>query len=786
MKLLSRISHLGIRQRVLILALVPMLMITLTLSGYMITSRLASERENLFNNGMTLLSYLSTGAEFDLFSDNASALALLAKAPLQRSEVSDVIFINAGGEIIYRDSDIEVDISTLNVPSTSSLTPQPERLRNLWLLKAPVLLSGNSIDDFDSESSDIRLGSPEVLGWVILLINEEALKQNQSEIALRGLLITLVGLSLTIWLALTIGRSITQPIQGIIETIYRLRQEEFDARITVKNRGEIGELEEGINSLASKVQRTRIRLQDQIDVATKNLRLTLDRLEKKNIDLVNAKRRAEKANLAKDQFLARMSHELRTPLTSVMGFIKLLQKTELSGEQKEYSQIVNRTSNLLLSLIDDILDFSKLQSDAIQIEKIPFNLEQVIEDTLAMQAATAFEKDVELYFISDPQLPGQLVGDPTRIKQVVSNLVSNAVKFTASGHVTIQLQCSAINTTEVDLKISVVDTGIGIDGEKLASLFQPFIQADTSITRRFGGSGLGLVITKHLMELMDGTVTLNSQVNQGTTAVVELSLQLADDQPAIDEIDCSRLLIYSHSQQARAELQSCTRKWGCNASIVEDQRQLLAHLKAANNIDGLILDLPKSGPGQYYQRQLLRSIRHRYDGKIILTVPRNSAFAEPNSEEAELFEPLIYLPRPVNRPRLLEALKNSGELSAHISIQPATISNQTLLGVELLVAEDNDFNRLLLRKILEQAGAKPVMVTNGEQALAQARQKHYNCILMDVHMPLMDGIEASRLIRLLPPPLNETPILALTANVIANEEQALKQAGVETTLFKPI
>ncbi|MEH6625507.1 MAG: ATP-binding protein [Motiliproteus sp.] len=787
MKLSSSIRQLGIRQRVLILALLPMLMITFTLSAYMINSRLNSERENLFLNSQTLLNYLATGAELGMFSRNETTLKLLAKAPLQRSEISDVIFIDTKGEVVYRSTDISIPEQSLPLtPSPSNTVPQT--LGQLWLLRAPVLVSGDSIDDFPEPLDTAEtIAEPEVIGRVILLINEDDLKQTQQGILFRGLLITLIGLSLTIWLALAIGRSITHPIQGIIETIHRLGQEDLDARIAVKNKGEIGELEKGINNLADKVQRTRLRLQDQVDEATRGLWLTMERLERKNIALDRAKKHAEQANQSKDQFLARMSHELRTPLTSVMGFIQLLQKTTLNKEQKEYSSIVSRTSTLLLSLIDDILDFSKLQSDAISIEKIPFNLEECIEDTLAMQAAAANEKGLNLYFISDPKLPERILGDPTRIRQIISNLVSNAVKFTASGNVTVTLECSQQHSS-VALKLSVKDTGIGIDADKMSLLFKPFTQADSSITRRFGGTGLGLVITKHLVELMGGNILLNSQNGRGTQVDINFCFEFEPQtKPAVNLPD-SKVLVFSRSKEALMEIGNALAKWNLTIIPVSTQRQLLKQLKTmGRHLDTVVVDLPNASLQQHYQRLLLKSIRHRYSGRLIMILPKEALLSNSDKQCLPLPASIKLLPRPLSRPQLLEALLETNLVNTEL----ATTGNQkacsqSLQNLNVLVAEDNDFNRLLLRKILEQAGANLTLAINGEQALAHAREKRFDCILMDVHMPLMDGIEASCKIRQLPAPFNQPPILALTANVIANEELKLKQAGVDTTLFKPI
>ncbi len=800
---LSAIANLGIRQRVLLLALVPLGLITLVLSSYMITSRINYERTVLFEHSQSLLSYLAVAGEFGLFANDPETLAALAKGALQRTEISEIVFLNDLGEAVYRSGAIDIDPTSLQPRAAWPDQPSVSSLNGLWMLQAPVRLSGITVDDFaDGSDSEAAVERRDHLGWVVVLVNDLEMKQRQQQFLIRGLLITLIGLSLTVWLALTIGRSITLPIQAIINTIDRLRHEQFEARVKVNSNGEIGALEEGINNLAERVQLTRMRLEDQVQEATKHLRVTLSTLQRKNDALDTAKQRAERANQAKDEFLARMSHELRTPLTSVIGFAELLWKTPLNTEQQQFSDIIRRTSALLLRLIDDILDFAKFQSDATTIEKIPFSLDECIEDILEMQTPVAAEKGVQLYFISDPQLPDQLLGDPTRIRQVIGNLFSNAVKFTERGEVSIRLS-GRREGAKVALQIRVQDTGIGIAAEKLKTLFQPFAQADTSITRRFGGSGLGLVITKHLVERMGGSINLSSEPGRGTEARVELVLPVdPTSQPPCD-LSGSRLLLYDQDPLGLQSMASFL-KWHASADTASTLRQLFERLKdSARPLDALIIGQSQSRRNRYYQPRLVQALRQRFSGKIIQVTDTHLQPQDPkHSGPPTPWPPLCVINHPLTHRKLLQVLRDpqpntlsqsrqtalttTAATTSPQSTATAETTAQSLDGLQLLVAEDNNFNRLLLQKILSQAGAKIAMASNGEQALALARQTRYDCILMDVHMPLMDGIEASRHIAELPEPLNQVPIIALTANVIANEERALKEAGVQATLFKPI
>lgn len=784
MKLRSFLSALSIRSRVLLLALVPIVLITLLLSSYMITSKLNQERTSLLANSQSIIRYLAAGAEFGMFSNNISALSSLSKSALERSDINDVIFINRDKEVIYRTG--SQDISRVELRDSNKFGHlEPVKLTpHRWTIQFPVLLAGIQIDDF-AENPEASADNRHI-GWVLLIIDEQSMLARQNKILYQGILITLTGLLLTLWLAMQIGRSITQPIQAITETIERLRREELNARVSIDSKGELGELQSGINNLAKRVQDTRLRLEDQVSDATRSLRATMSDLERKNTDLDTAKQRAEKANQAKDQFLARMSHELRTPLTSVIGFSQLLQKTPLDNQQQEYSSIVQRTSSLLLHLIDDILDFSKLQSEAIRIENIAFDLEECLSDVLEMQTPLAAAKDINLYYVPAPNLPATVYGDPTRIRQIVTNLIGNAVKFTETGSVSLYVKCHQTES-HTDLHIKVKDTGIGISSSQMMQLFQPFSQADTTISRRFGGSGLGLVICRHLARLMGGELALNSTPNEGTEVNVYLRVNSSMATPVKQPFPDYHALAYEKAPETEASISQWLEHMQVNHCHVDSTAELLHQLMHDPQIDMLALGF-NNHESQGYKLNLLKLIRRHFNGIILLVGPTGSdEHCSLPAETCQQLQPVEQIRHPLSLNKLTSAMDRRSDPREHIdSLSEQREASQKLHGLNVLVAEDNAFNRLLLERLLSFAGATVTQAANGEKALVLARQTRYDCILMDVHMPAMDGIEASRLIHDLPAPLGDVPIIALTANVIANEAKALQEVGVETTLFKPI
>ncbi|HEY5717990.1 MAG TPA: histidine kinase dimerization/phospho-acceptor domain-containing protein, partial [Motiliproteus sp.] len=324
----------NIHQRVMLLALIPTLLITLILFAFTTRERLNDAREDLHHESMQLLDYLAVSAEYGLLSGNRETLEQLAQPILSNPAVSAISFLDAEGRPLVGPH--QPDVATLSSANGSDRLV----MSNGWLYHRPILLSSVGVDDFRQREGKKLLQ----LGWVLLEINNSQLRQRENDILCAGVLSSLAGLLLAIWLALVIGRSISRPVQRISQTIDLLQHDQLDARVTVKDGGELGELQRGINLLAAQVQRNRDHLQSEVVKSTRDLQVTLDALEVQNRRLEQARQRAEKANHTKDEFLARMSHELRTPLTSVLGFVGLLGKTALDSQQQEYAQVIQRTS----------------------------------------------------------------------------------------------------------------------------------------------------------------------------------------------------------------------------------------------------------------------------------------------------------------------------------------------------------------------------------------------------------------------------------------------------------
>ncbi len=756
---------LSIRYRVLALTLLPMTLLALVLGSYFTVTRVADNRTNLLERGSSLARMMASAAEFGVLSGNTELLQSLTSGPVRHDEVADILFYDQNFRLLYRSGRFDVRVNR------SQALPQLER--GIWYFVEPIKINANPMVD-NPELAPLFQRS-ETVGWVAVLISAEPTIKRENQILLRSIGLTLAGLVIALALGNRFGRRITKPIIGLTRLIERLQRGELSARADVIQTGELRTLASGINRLAARVQESNQQFEYRVESATRRLTRTLRHLEKRNQELQLERQRADDANRAKDEFLARMSHELRTPLTSVIGFAHLLAQSRLDPEQQEYVHIVNRTSELLLTIIDDILDFSRLESNAIVLETIEFDPQQCLFDVIDAQAPRAFRKGLELIADIAPDLPSAIEGDPTRLSQVLNNLIGNAIKFTEEGEVVITAEVRQ-GAEEAQLYIRISDTGIGIPESRIGQLFTAFSQADSSISRRFGGSGLGLVIAHHLTELMGGHIALSSRESEGTEVSIELPLrQVSAPQQSTQapEQSATELLLFEPSNSSRQALIHQLSPYVPNIRVLQRLEEVALLPPAAAPRLLLVAFGPHDCSARAIQAVQAR-IRTMSNIPMVFLLPDRS-HQHLHTDDTRL------LPKPVRPIRLLQLLGLDIRAPSHPADTPPT--TQLPYPLQILVAEDNDFNRLLIRRLLEGIGAEVSEVTNGRSVLEYLQSATPDLILMDVHMPGMDGIEATRRVRA---QLPELPIIALTANVVPHEHQALMNVGITDLLLKPV
>ncbi|OEC82611.1 Signal transduction histidine-protein kinase BarA [Photobacterium damselae subsp. damselae] len=767
----------GLRARVFTLTLAPTLIIGLLLSAFFTLSRYQDLEHQLISTGTSIIEPLAISAEYGMTDKNREAVRrLISYAHRKHSNIVRSIAVFDAHNQLFVTSNFHRNFEALMYPPDKPIPPllETELRDNALIMRAPILTEGQ----FGPHADPSLRGTP--LGYISLELDLSALRLQQYQEVFTALMVLLLGLTLSSLFAYRLMQDVTRPISHMVSVVDRIRRGHLDIRIEGRLLGELDTLKNGINAMAISLSEYHVEMQQSIDQATSDLRETLEQLEIQNVELDIAKKRAQEAARVKSEFLANMSHELRTPLNGVLGFTRQMLKTRLNPSQQDYLLTIEKSANNLLTIINDILDFSKLEAGKLLLENIPFDFAESLDEVMRLLAPTAHEKGLELTLKVDDRIPPSLIGDALRIQQVLTNLIGNAVKFTERGNIDVTVELKSDKDDEgIELQFMVRDTGIGISERQQAQLFQAFSQADASISRRYGGTGLGLVITQKLVSQMGGEVSLTSRLHQGSTFWFTVRLTKTD-LPVSQLIDTSSLsgkkvLLIEPNMQAASVIQQRL----INVGVHVTYRSVMPEDVERHDYTLLCLSPGEQPPIATLIDQVFKA--EQMTDNVIVCLP---------TTELALSERLVNagvsacLGKPLSQRRLFEVMCGDNEqMEPEQPLLPEPAS--PIQPLTVMAVDDNPANLKLISALLCERVETVITATGGRKAVEYAKQKAFDLIFMDIQMPEMDGVTACQQIH--DTELNRTtPVIAVTAHAMAGERERLINAGMDDYLTKPI
>ena len=769
----------------MVLTLLPALLIALALTFYFTFSQLNYITNALDRHGRTIASQISPATEYAVFSGNIASLRNL----LNHTLMSD----NEAIKVTITNEDDDVLLSLAEEPRPREYPDYLYTLlsdKDVLHFRRAIITQQLDIDDFD-EKQLIASNTdtiPRIIGHVDLYLTTQYNSEQKIKSLIQGGLIALAILIISALLAIRLSHQISHPIQLLTAAVRKIAAGKYDSHINQDAPGELAILESCINSMADELRTAQTGMESRINEFTQELQQTLEELEIRNAELDITRFNAMQASKAKSEFLANMSHEIRTPLSGILGFTELLINTDLDNHQQDYAWTIHKSATNLLTIIDDILDLSKIESGKLEITLTPTNIIDIVEDVIDLLAPIAYEKNIELFYYLHKDVPHIVESDPIRVRQVLLNLVGNAVKFTLDGYVFLKIEPDN-STTSNTIMFTVSDTGIGMNQSNKQKLFTAFTQADTSITRDFGGTGLGLVISRKLILLMNGEIGFDSTEGEGSSFWFKIPVNVVEksSETTYHELNNKNIALVDDHILCRKALRTMMEQWGCIVTEYSfNQCNKESCFTGNTAFDAVVLGISR----QHMQNidQYTNCLRQSINHVPVLSIVSTRSYTELGRIDSDSIGNVVF--STARRAHIQKSLVDTLNKSYTLKSQSQDTSEIQVPFVhpslKVLVVDDNEINLRLAEIILKKNNYDVTTACSGNDSVEMVKHNNYDLIFMDIHMPGLDGYEAAKRIRSIEDKTHRSVIIALTANAMPQEIEKIESCDMDDILIKPI
>ena len=777
----------------------PNFVLSLIVLSVLFFSRIDDFQQKLESKAVQVSDLLVTTSQLPSVLKNKNLLTNILQNTLGYGDVNNIQIFNNKYQVIAESGVTPYLVSP-------KLTEQVvEKKDSHYIVRiTPIYKTPSSVDTTLGGQPDlIDLRTPNnLIGWVKVEISKSQLEIKKYQLFSLFALFFFIFNGAVAYIAWRASLSLSQLMKTLLEAINKLVKGQFIPAKSLKLPPPFSPFQKGIKDLAERLESHKEELDAGIEQSTEDMRRNMDSIEEKSAQLHIANKEAMESNRLKSQFLANISHEVRTPLNAILGYTKILQKSITDDQHVLYINTIEQSTNSLLAIIGDILDFSKIEAGKLNLENGDMNLRELVDDVHQILSANLLssEKQIDLIPEFSKDVPQWVVGDAIRIRQIFNNLIGNAIKFTHKGSVRTKVVVTKQTDTELLLSFKIIDTGIGIPENKLSRLFKPFSQVDTSTTRKFGGTGLGLVITKKLVEQMDGNIDVYSDPSSGSTFYFTLNLkpsQKANEAP--EKLD-KNVLLLEPSHLYRQYLSQYLKDIGIHCTAYSSLEQMIAKLsQSEQRIDALLINVSSSDDSTNEARELITYASQQFNVPSILMVQPPGQIAHYPTLKTICSDVLM---KPISHKYLYKSLKNlTPPTQGIVEQQPLLVQEQNKQlsnakanttshalqqkNLKILAVDDTPINLQLLTHWLTPNDVDVFLAYSGQQAINMAKEQTFDLILMDIQMPEMDGMEATRELRALEQ-YKDTPIIAVTAHALGTEQEKIRISGINAYLTKPI